>query len=60
MTTRRSTNLNINEETTENVLNCQFDKQPKHHVIVSDLTYVRVENSWNYICVLIDFLIKKS
>ncbi len=38
----------------ENVLNRQFQNQPYRNVVVSDLTYVRVGNRWNYICVLID------
>lgn len=36
------------------MLNRQFQNQPYRNVVVSDLTYVRVGNSWNYICVLID------
>ena len=43
-----------NEEVIENVLDRKFDDQPKHQVVVSDLTYVRVGKSWNYICVLVD------
>ena len=43
-----------NEETIENVLNGKFHDQPKHQVVVSNLTYVRVEKSWNYICILVD------
>ena len=36
------------------MLNRQFQNQPYRNVVVSDLTYVRVGNHWNYICVLID------
>ena len=43
-----------NEEAIKNILNRKFHEQPKHQVVVSDLTYVRVGNSWNYICVLVD------
>ncbi|MFQ9530387.1 MAG: IS3 family transposase [Roseburia intestinalis] len=43
-----------NESKVENVLNRQFQNQPYRNVVVSDLTYVRVGNRWNYICVLID------
>ena len=43
-----------NEDEIENVLNRNFHDQPKHKVVVSDLTYVRVGKSWNYICVLVD------
>lgn len=31
-----------------------FDKQEHLNVVASDLTYVRVNGHWNYICVLID------
>ena len=43
-----------NEDAIENILDRNFDNQPKHQVVVSDLTYVRVGKNWNYICVLID------
>lgn len=38
----------------ENVVDRKFTKQAYRNVVVSDLTYVRVGKSWNYICVLID------
>ena len=31
-----------------------YKYQPEYNVVVSDLTYVRVRMSWNYICVLVD------
>jgi transposase InsO family protein len=37
-----------------NIVERKFDNQPQYNVVVSDLTYVRVRNNWNYICVLID------
>lgn len=43
-----------NESKIANVVNREFDKQPYRNVVVSDLTYVRVGMSWNYICVLVD------
>lgn len=43
-----------NESDVENVVNRSFKEQPYRNVVVSDLTYVRVGQSWNYICVLID------
>lgn len=43
-----------NESKVENIVDRQFNKQPFRNVVVSDLTYVRVGMSWNYICVLID------
>jgi putative transposase len=44
-----------NESIVENELNRQFDQQEKLAVVVSDLTYVRVGNRWNYICLFVDF-----
>jgi putative transposase len=43
-----------NESKVQNVVNREFDDQPYRNVVVSDLTYVRVGSSWNYICVLVD------
>lgn len=43
-----------NESKTANVVNREFYEQPYRNVVVSDLTYVRVEMNWNYICVLVD------
>lgn len=43
-----------NESKVANLVNRKFDEQPILNVVVSDLTYVRVGLSWNYICVLID------
>lgn len=43
-----------NESKETNVLKRQFQKQTYRNVVVSDLTYVRVGNRWNYICVLVD------
>lgn len=43
-----------NESKIENIVDRKFNKQPFRNVVVSDLTYVRVGMSWNYICVLID------
>lgn len=37
-----------------NVLDREFDGYPPHTHIVSDLTYVRVGDKWNYVCLLID------
>lgn len=37
-----------------NELNRQFDQKEELAVVVSDLTYVRVNKRWHYICVLID------
>lgn len=43
-----------NESKVQNIVNREFSGQPQYNVVVSDLTYVRVGNSWNYICVLVD------
>ena len=43
-----------NESKVTNVVNRDFNNQPQYNVVVSDLTYVRVGTSWNYICVLVD------
>ena len=43
-----------NEAKIENIVDRQFSNQTYRNVVVSDLTYVRVGMSWNYICVLVD------
>lgn len=43
-----------NESIVSNELNRNFQNQLKNAVIVSDLTYVRVNYKWNYVCILID------
>lgn len=44
----------VNEEEKPNIVDRQFDGKAQFEVIVSDLTYVRVGNEWNYICILLD------
>ena len=44
----------VNEEKLANLVERNFNKQDHLQVVVSDLTYVRVGKTWNYICVLID------
>jgi len=44
----------VNNDLVENIVNRDFDNNEIHHTIVSDLTYVRVGQSWHYICVLVD------
>lgn len=46
--------ITCNESEIANVLDRQFDQEEAYHVVVSDLTDVRVGDKWNYICVLID------
>ena len=43
-----------NEATTRNVLDREFEQEEAKRFIVSDLTYVKVQNQWHYICVLLD------
>lgn len=43
-----------NESKTANLLEQQFDGKKHLEVIVSDLTYVRVGNKWQYVCILVD------
>lgn len=38
----------------KNELNREFRQEEELSVIVSDLTYVRVQNKWNYVCVFVD------
>ncbi len=43
-----------NESKVANLVNRKFNEQPILNVVISDLTYVRVGLSWNYICIMID------
>ncbi len=43
-----------NEATTANVLKREFDQTEAKRFVVSDLTYVNVQNRWHYLCVLVD------
>lgn len=43
-----------NEEATANILNREFDQTAPKRFVVSDLTYVKVQHQWHYICVLVD------
>lgn len=43
-----------NESGQKNELNREFDQEEEITVIVSDLTYVRVNQKWNYVCVFVD------
>ncbi|MEK4936036.1 IS3 family transposase [Bacillus sp. FSL K6-0042] len=46
--------VSCNEENISNELNRQFNQQEELAVVVSDLTYVRVNKKWNYVCLLVD------
>ena len=43
-----------NESKITNELNREFNTESPYSVVVSDLTYVRVKNRWNYICLLVE------
>lgn len=43
-----------NQESTPNTVNREFNNRKVLEVVVSDLTYVRVNKKWAYICVLLD------
>ena len=43
-----------NESNISNIVNREFNNRNKLEVAVSDLTYVRVGSSWNYVCILVD------
>ncbi|SNT19142.1 Transposase InsO and inactivated derivatives [Anaerovirgula multivorans] len=43
-----------NESKIMNELNREFNTETPYAAVVSDLTYVRVKNTWNYVCLLID------
>lgn len=50
----RTHSKGCNEANIPNELDRQFDGQSQYGVVVSDLTYVRVNYKWNYICILLD------
>ncbi len=43
-----------NEESVPNVLDREFQVDEEMSVLISDLTYVKVGQHWNYVCFLID------
>lgn len=43
-----------NESEQKNELNREFDQEEEMTAIVSDLTYVRVNQKWHYVCVFVD------
>lgn len=44
----------VNQAKIENVLNREFNQNEPMKVIVTDLTYVKVANTWFYVCFIID------
>jgi len=45
---------NSNDYDILNVVDRQFDNRKLLEVIISDLTYVRVDSNWCYVCLIID------
>ena len=43
-----------NEDNCPNILNREFNRDNTLDVVVSDLTYVKVASSWNYVCLIVD------
>lgn len=43
-----------NEEAVENIVNREFNDREEYDVAISDLTYVRVNGKWHYICLIVD------
>lgn len=43
-----------NESKVPNELNREFNTETPYTAVVSDLTYVRVNNRWNYVCIFVD------
>ncbi len=43
-----------NESQKQNELNREFHQEEEMTVVVSDLTYVRVDKKWQYVCVFVD------
>lgn len=46
--------LSCNENKIPNIVNREFDNRRPLEVLTSDLTYVRVNNEWHYICTILD------
>jgi putative transposase len=44
----------VNEDPVRNKVKRDFNQIEKLQVVAGDLTYVRVNSSWNYVCVLLD------
>ena len=46
--------MKIPKNETGNLLNREFKSKNPLEILVSDLTYVRVNSKWNYICLFVD------
>lgn len=49
----------VNEDPVKNKLNRNFDNQDELAVVVSDLTYLRVNGKWQYVCLFVDLFNRK-
>ena len=52
-------NMKIPENEIGNLLNREFKSKNPLEILVSDLTYVRVNSKWNYICLFVDIFNKQ-
>lgn len=50
----RTISAGVNEKYNENLVKQSFNNHEKNHTLVSDLTYVKVNNKWHYICIICD------
>lgn len=44
----------VNNDPVPNILNREFNRKDELDVVVSDLTYVNVDNRWCYVCLMLD------
>lgn len=58
-TSKKYKKTKVNNDETANILNREFSEKTALEVVVSDLTYVKVDGKWNYICVLLDLSDRK-
>jgi hypothetical protein len=49
----------VNKDEIGNIVNREFTGRPKHEVVVSDLTYVKIGGVWRYLCLLLDLCGRK-
>ncbi len=56
----RNHKTTTNNAQISNVLNREFNDKKPNEVVVSDLTYVQVDEKWHYICLLIDLFNREA
>ncbi len=47
-------NIQVNNDSVNNIVNRDFNNRKINEIIVSDLTYIKVGFKWFYVCLLID------